>query len=445
MPRPNAALRLALLQQLESNQWRSPAEIQSLQFRQLNRLLHHVAKTVPFYRRRLKDCGLTGEHAVTPEDWLRMPLLTRSDIQKAGEGLISSKLPPEHGKTAKTSTSGSTGTPVTVVSSSLNQLYWEVATLREHLWHDRDLTATMAVIRRIPKGASYPDGFKQQNWGRSVDMVFPSGPIHALEIDTSVAQQAEWLTRINPTYLRGYPTNLLSLARYFQDNGLKLPKLKQCLAFGELLHSHVREACREAWGVEIADTYSSQELGYISLQAPGHEHQLVQADFVLVEVIDSEGRPCKPGEVGRVVATSLHNLAMPLLRYEIGDFAEVGDPCPTGRGLPVLTRILGRERNMLVDREGNEYWPAFGVKSMTKIAPISQFQLAQVTVDKVEARLVPARPLSEEEQGQLAAHLSERLPGTVSVELKLLEEIPRSAGGKYEDFVNETKQRKKGG
>jgi phenylacetate-CoA ligase len=136
---------------------------------------------------------------------------------------------------------------------------------------------------------------------------------------------------------------------------------------------------------------------------------------------------------------------MPLLRYEIGDFAEVGGPCPTGRGLPVLTRILGRERNMLVDREGNEYWPAFGVKSMTKIAPINQFQLAQVAADKVEARLVPARPLSEEEQGQLVAHLAERLPGTVSVQLKLLEEIPRTAGGKYEDFVNEMKQRKKGG
>ncbi|MEO3429856.1 AMP-binding protein [Pelagibius sp. CAU 1746] len=435
-------MRLAILQQLEANQWRSAEEIRSLQFRQLNRLLRHVAKTVPFYRRRLDGCGLTGERAVTPEDWLRMPLLTRADIQQAGEELISDELPPEHGKTAKASTSGSTGMPVTVVSSHLNQLFWEVVTLREHLWQGRDLGGSMAVIRRIPKGASYPDGFTSKHWGAPVESVFPSGPLHALEIDTSVAQQAEWLTRVNPTYLRGYPTNLLSLARYFQDNGLELPRLKQCLTFGELLHPHVREACREAWGVEIADAYSSQELGYISLQAPGHEHQLVQADFVLLEVIDRDGRPCKPGEVGRVVATSLHNLAMPLLRYEIGDFAEVGGPCPTGRGLPVLTRILGRERNMLVDREGNEYWPAFGVKSMTKIVPLRQFQLAQVAVDKVEARLVPERPLSEDERRRLVTHLSERLPGTVSVELVLLEEIPRGAGGKYEDFVNETKQGK---
>jgi len=50
---------------------------------------------------------------------------------------------------------------------------------------------------------------------------------------------------------------------------------------------------------------------------------------------------------------------------------------------------------------------------------------------------VPERPLTDEEQGLLVAHLSERLPGTVTVELKLLQEIARSAGGKYEDFVNE--------
>jgi len=440
LPNRQAAARLAVLQQLEASQWRSPEEIRRQQFRQLNRLLAHAARTVPFYRRRLQEAGLTGERAVTPEDWLRMPLLTRRDIQGSGSDLHSKKLPAQHGKTFINSTSGSTGTPVSILTSGINQMFWEVLTLREHLWHKRDLKATMAAIRRIPKGAAYPEGLKQSGWGGSVSRIFASGPIHALEIEASVAQQAEWLSRINPTYLRSYPTNLLALARYCQDHGVKLPKLKQCLSFGELLHDHVREACLEIWGVEIADTYSSQEIGYMSLQAPGHRHQLVQADMVLLEVIDREGRPCRPGEVGRVVVTSLHNFAMPLLRYEIGDFAEVGGPCPTGRGLPVLTRILGRERNMLVDREGNEYWPAFGVKSMTKIAPISQFQLAQTAPDKVEARLVPQRPLTEAEQAELSRHLSERLPGTVSVELKLLEEVPRSAGGKYEDFVNETRR-----
>lgn len=441
LPGDHAARRLAVLQQLEANQWRSAEEIRQRQFDQLNCLLKHAAETVPFYRERLQAAGLSGGRRVGPDDWLKMPLLTRADIQKAGDKLVSSKVPAEHGKTTKASTSGSTGTPVTVIGTQLGQFFWEVLTLREHLWHRRDLMAPMAAIRRMPNAdAAFPHGLVQATWGRSVASVFPSGRIHALEIESSVAQQVDWLVRVAPAYLRTYPTNMLSLARYCQEHGVKLPSLKQCLAFGELLHGHVREACREVWGVSVADTYSSQEIGYMTLQAPGHEHHLVQADCALVEVLDKEGRPCGPGEVGRVVVSSLHNYAMPLLRYEIGDFAEVGGPCPTGRGLPVLTRILGRERNMLVDRDGNEYWPAFGVKSLTKIAPINQFQLAQVAADRVEARLVVARPLTEAEQSEISGHLAERLPGTVTVGLKFLDEIPRSAGGKYEDFVNETRR-----
>lgn len=441
LPKPNAAMRLAVLQQIEANQWNSPEAIRRGQFLQLNALLRHAAATVPFYADRLRAAGLGLERPVTPEDWLRMPLLSRGDIQKNRQAMLTSALPASHGKTSTNSTSGSTGMPVTVHGTSITALFWEIATLREHLWHGRDLKQSMAVIRRIPGGkAAYPEGLALKEWGGPISSVFENGPLFALEIDASVAQQVEWLSRIDPAYLRSYPTNLLALARHCDRHGVKLPNLQQCLTFGELVHPQVREACREVWGAGVFDTYSSQEVGYISLQAPGHEHQLVQSDFVLVEVLDRDGLPCRPGEVGRVVVTALHNYYMPLLRYDIGDFAEVGGPCPTGRGLPVLTRILGRERNMLVDRDGNEYWPAFGVKSMTKLAPIRQFQLAQVAVDKVEARLVPERPLTAEEQLEVQRHLTERLPGSMIVELALLEDIPRSKGGKYEDFVNEVRR-----
>ena len=77
--------------------------------------------------------------------------------------------------------------------------------------------------------------------------------------------------------------------------------------------------------------YSSQEVGYIALQCPENESYHIQAENVLVEILDDDGLPCEPGEVGRVVVTALHNLATPLLRYDIGDYAEVGSPCSCGR------------------------------------------------------------------------------------------------------------------
>lgn len=439
IPDARAAQRLAILQQIETTQWLPSQDIQRRQFVQLNRLLRHAFDTIPFYRHRLLDAGLGMDRGVGPEDWLRLPPLTRADIQQAGEALVSTAIPPSHSPLNKASTSGSTGMPVTVTGTAVTKLFWEVLTLREHLWQDRDLGGTMAAIRRIPDNlADYPKGVTRQQWGPPVAAVFDSGPIHGLAIESSLSQQAEWLQRVDPHYLRGYPTNLNALAQYCADQGVKLPNLKQCISFGELLHPEVRETCRAVWDVGIADTYSSQEVGYLSLQAPGFEHQLVQSDFVLVEVLDRVGQPCGPGQFGRVVVTSLHNFAMPLLRYEIGDFAEVGGPCPTGRGLPVLNRIMGRERNMLVDPEGNQYWPAFGVKALVKIAPVKQFQLAQIGAAKVEMRIVTARPLSEEEKAAICDHLGQRLPGGLAVEVRELEEIARSPSGKYEDFVNET-------
>src|SRR6185295_14515719 len=99
------------------------------------------------------------------------------------------------------------------------------------------------------------------------------------------------------------------------------------------------------WGVGVVDVYSSEECGQIALQCPEHEQYHVQSESVLVEVLDDEGRPCAPGTIGRVVLTTLQNFAMPLIRYDIGDFAEPGPACPCGRALPVLTRIVGRVRN----------------------------------------------------------------------------------------------------
>jgi phenylacetate-coenzyme A ligase PaaK-like adenylate-forming protein len=96
------------------------------------------------------------------------------------------------------------------------------------------------------------------------------------------------------------------------------------------------------WDVPLTDLYAADEAGCIALQCPDHEHYHVQSESVLVEVLDVEGRACAPGAVGRVVVTTLQNFAMPLVRYDIGDVAEAGDPCPCGRGLPVLRRIARR-------------------------------------------------------------------------------------------------------
>jgi len=189
--------------------------------------------------------------------------------------------------------------------------------------------------------------------------------------------------------------------------------------------------------VPLTDVYSATEVGYLALQCPEHEHYHVQAESVLLEVLGDDDAPCKTGETGRVVVTDLHNFAMPLIRCEIGDYAEVGEACACGRGLPVLRRIAGRTRNMLVTASGQRYWPTLGARRIRDIAAIQQLQFVQKTYDLIEVRLVTPARLAPEQEESLRQRVLSFLPPGIRLEIAYCDRIARGAGGKFEDFVSE--------
>ncbi len=205
----------------------------------------------------------------------------------------------------------------------------------------------------------------------------------------------------------------------------------------EVLDPETRVDCQTVLGVPVHDIYSAQEAGIVALQCPAGDGYHVMAESVLVEILDEDGAACAPGETGRVVVTPLQNFITPLIRYEVGDFAEAAEPCSCGRGLPAIRRFLGRVRNMLVLPDGAKFWPAFGSRGLTAIAPIRQHQIVQKTVTVLEARLVVERDLTSSEEEQLARHMTARLSDDMTVTFACPTAIPRSASGKFEDFMSE--------
>jgi phenylacetate-CoA ligase len=443
IPSAPGAGALALLFQLEQSQWWPLEVLRRQQSRQLALLLDHAYRTVPFYRKRLEACGWVPGGGISPEEWQALPLLTREEIQQAGEALHSRALPAGHGKAAATFTSGATGTPVATLGTDVTNFFWCGFTLRDHLWHRRDFRQKLAVIRHPPSGKSLPPGgIVEDNWGAATRGVLRTGPCALLGMDQPVARQAEWLRQQAPGYLLSYPSNVGALARWFAQRQERLPSLLEVRTFGEVLEPAIRAACREAWQVRVVDAYSRQEVGYIALQCPEQEVYHVQAESLLVEVLDGAGRPCAPGETGRVAVTTLHNFAMPLLRYALGDYAQVGEPCPCGRGLPVLTRILGRQRNMLTLPTGEQRWPTFGDpetfhRELGDLPIARQFQLIQRTLDQIEVRLVTPRPYRPEEEERVRRYFEAALGYPFVFVFTYADDIPRGPGGKFEDFRSE--------
>ena len=438
LPGPEAALMSAVLPQLDQSQWWSPEEMLGQQLRQANALLVHAYRTVPFYRDRLAQAGFVPGRALTPAVWAQIPVLTRGAVQDAGEALFSTAILERHGKTYNLATSGSTGRPIKARGTRLVQFLWDAFTLREHLWQRRDFAGKLAAIRSFPAGmADYPAGAVSPSWGRSNRGIFETGPSAMLAISTPTDDQLEWLRRQKADYLLTFPSALQELLLHCKREGIANPGLRQVRTLSEALSPETRALCREVWGLEIADLYSTQENGYLAFQCPEQDAYHVQSESVLLEVLDEAGAPCKPGQAGCVVVTGLHNFAMPLLRYAVGDMAEVGAPCPCGRGLPVLKRILGRVRNLLVYPDGRKASPLIRDFHTTGIPEIRQFQIVQRTLRDIEIRVVVARPLTPDEEARVCGWFRERSGHPFAVSITYHDEIPRGPSGKFEDFRSE--------
>jgi phenylacetate-CoA ligase len=440
-PRSDKGARIQqLLKVFEQSQWWDPADINKKQYEQAGRLLAHAQQSVSHYA---KVAGHINPHDIISLQagrWRDIPVLQRDTVNALGEGLLSRNIPRAHGGLDPIYTSGTTGKPVRVVRTAHALTYWSAFTTRDHIWHNRHIKGSLAAIRSSELGfAVHPKGAHHIAWG-SKNGVFKTGPSMSLNVNTPIPEMAEWIARNEPDHLLSMPNIIKRLAPYCTENNITFPNLKEVQVISEICGDLLREQVNEAWGVPLHDSYTSREIGYMALQCPVHNHYHVQSEGVLLEIIDDNGEPCKPGGIGRVVVTTLRNLAMPLIRYHVGDYAEAGAPCDCGRGMPVINRILGREQDILVLPTGEQRWTLLGspdVRHFMEMAPISQYQFAHVAANQIDVRLATKRTLTNEEENNISTWVQKKLGYPFEISFTYFDTFPATKSGKFKDFVVE--------
>jgi phenylacetate-CoA ligase len=437
VPSKTAAALLAQLFQLEQSQWLSGPALLDRQLLQLGQLTAHAHRHSPFYR-QVFDQHAIGANELWSEEKLRtVPPLTRQALVEQAAIIHCSVVPQAHEPSHNVQTSGSTGQIVEVKRTALNNLMWMALTLRDHFWHQRDFAQSAAFVRANAKSQDDDAIAKKDGWGIPVSLLFETGPAYRQPLSLSVSEQAAWLLRRDPRYLLTYPTNLSALLDEFERMGRFPPQLKEVRTIGETFSASLKARCENDFALKTVDVYSAQEVGAIALQCPVSGLYHVQAESLIVEVLNDEGTPCKEGEVGRVVVTDLHNFATPIIRYEIRDYAEAGGACPCGRGLPTLKRILGRRRNMVTLPDGSRHWPSVGFHAFRGIAPIRQYQAVQHSLDTVEMNLVVDAPLTGEQEKLLRRVIQDALGYPFNVRFSFSDaELPKTLGGKFEEFIS---------
>jgi phenylacetate-CoA ligase len=385
----------------------------------LGKLVEHCLAHSPDFRRRLEANGA------------KLPILTRRHLQQATD-LLCEQIPSEHGKLSELRTSGSTGEPVVVRKTQHRDNAWSAMTMRFHEWHKTDFSQAMMSVRVYFDRVEF-----SPNWGPPINRHHVTGPCVAVPAatDASTIYSLACEHRIGDLLI--FPTNLAALANYCRTTRQSLPDLKRIRTVSETLSDGLRATVQEVFGLPIIDMYSSNELGIIAIQCPASGLYHCMDDVLIVEVLNEASEPCKPGEIGRVVATDLMNYAMPIIRYDIGDYAEVGEPCRCGLPFSTLRRVLGRERNLALLPDGRRVWPSMGLYDARGVAPISQYQVIQHSLERLEVRLVVERALTADEENQIAGRIRQAIGHDFAVEFAYFEgRLPLGRGGKFEEFVS---------
>jgi phenylacetate-CoA ligase len=174
-------------------------------------------------------------------------------------------------------------------------------------------------------------------------------------------------------FVNGIVARQLALAQH--ESGYKPIKIEQFLTVSDRVDPQLRALISDVFGGRIIDRYSSEEFGYIALQCPVHDHLHVCSPSLVVEVVDDDGNACDVGVQGRVLVTSIHNSAMQLIRYDIGDIAEFGEPCEAGITWPVLNQVNGRVRDSITLPDGRFHLVTFFGSKMLGNRKLRDFQI----------------------------------------------------------------------
>lgn len=424
-----------MVEALNRTQYYAPDRMQAYQRKLLEPLLRHARQEVPFYATRLGPL-FAQDDSIRWEAWEDIPTFTRADAQQAGEAIFAKSYPELMGPYIENQTSGSTGMAFKFRANSLTRIISSAASQRIFDWHNVDCSEKMAFIVDVKRRFPFPKGGVGHRW----NVKDAEAPAYQLSVSEMVHDQLQWLLDTKPDILNTYPSIALAMANLAKERGISLP-IHTFIGHGEVFSDEAKTALSNEFGLKVIDQYGASELGPIAAECPKSSiyHLFSEAGMMDVHGLD-DGKPIKDGR-GRLVLTPFYNYAMPLIRYENQDQVEItSQPCSCGRTLPCIQKILGRERNVFTYVDGKQSWPTVPETAHRAFFPAKQIQVVQKTFTDLEIRFVRDDESTAILNVQkVEATFRNHLHPSINLSVVEVQEIPRSASGKFEQWISQIK------
>jgi phenylacetate-CoA ligase len=429
LARDNAVCAARVRRLLEQERW--PADrLLAMRRALLHRTLTNAVRRIPFYRDIKVPASPEEAERVLRESF---PVVSKEDLLGSPEQFY-----PRHAGARRIAgrTSGTTGTPLTVYRS-LDSVVWENAFIRRH-WRWSGYSARMrrATLRGdmvVPAERAAPPFWSYNRYENQ--LIFSSRHLR----DGCYPAIADKLAEFAPYVLQAYPSTAYDLACHLREQGRRL-RIPYVYTGSEPLYPFQRSLIEERFGARVMDFYGMAERVAFAAECEQGSLHLVN-DYSWIELVDENGSPTD-GE-GYIVGTTFHNSAMPLVRYRLSDQTRLlAAPCACGRSYPTLQPVTGKVEDLLLGGDGRRVSASVLTFAFKGLEHIRRAQVAQTGPGDWEIRVVPMPSYGEEQRRQLIRNVRELVDPTVRVSVVQVQDIPRTAAGKYQWVINEWARRK---
>lgn len=357
----------------------SAAEIKSFQETKLKGLLALLKQNSPYYQRLFSENNISVDAIHTLEDLQKIPATTKEDFAKSNFDFL---CVPRQKIIDYTTTSGTTGAPVTVAltENDLQRLAFneEQSFLTAGCKSSDVFQLMLTLDRQFMAGMAYYLGIRKM--GASA---IRSG---------AVSPQAQWENtfRFQPNVLVAVPSFVLKMLDYTEANRIDFASssVQKIICIGEpirnadLTPNILAKRINEKWNVALHSTYASTEMQTAFTECEHANGNHLRPQLLIVELLNDGGEQVKNGEAGEVTITTIGVEGMPLLRYRTGDICiSYSEKCKCGRNTIRLSPVIGR-KNQMLKYKGTTIFPTAIYDALSHVEEVKDY-VVEITKNKI--------------------------------------------------------------
>jgi phenylacetate-CoA ligase len=318
-------------------------------------------------------------------------------------------------------TSGSTGEPLNYYIDRQLAITINACVQRHYRWCGVESDELIAVFR-----GTLIDEFGKEghNYWKLI-----GNQLHFSTFEMTDEVMAEYIKQVNkwkPALIRGYPSSIEILAKFISYQNVRIHSPKAIHTSSEMVSQEQREVIEKAFNAKLFDWYGHGESAVNAGECDKHEGLHLGMEFGYTEFIKTPETE-NMDNTYNIISTSLHNYSMPFIRYDTEDLALLGqDKCSCGRSLPLISKIVGRQADIIEGINGVKISPSSLVhfwkyKVADDLSDIIFTQIIQKSKSLIQVKLVGQKTDKNE---KLIKEKLKSVLGDMQIEFHYLPKIP---------------------